>query len=143
MSKFDGQRDDLHAIWDSFIPEKHAKQAGQSYASAAKAWPETLHQDPNHLAPMGECNGLEDAGGCALAWATDSNHYLYSDVFKDGVNSVTRTDLGGRYYEAAPPAVDELVLRAGLRLAAWISALYQERERMETGLFEQDGEMIN
>jgi hypothetical protein len=63
-----------------------------------------------------------------LAWARESNRWLCDYVLKDGVEAIRGKALGDEYYEGAVPIVEELIGKAGWRLAGLIKAL-AERER--------------
>jgi len=79
-------------------------------------WAQTLYRAD----PLDEC--MHDAARCALLWAGDANKYVCKYVLKDDIAGLTG-DLGGQYYEGARPIVDEMVGKAGRRLAAWINAV--------------------
>jgi S1/P1 Nuclease len=135
--KFDGHDDNLHAVWDKRIPEKLAKKRGDNYMVAAKKWAKKLHDAPTtgdegHESAL-TCDDLNDAQDCALIWANDSNKFICSYVLKDDIDGVTGVDLGGDYYEGAIPIVEQLITRAGKRLAAWMKALQLQHDmQLET-----------
>ena len=66
---------------------------------------------------------IENAIGTATAWARDANSYVCSVVLPGGIGSVENKDLGpsGPYYRNAYPTINELLARAGYRLAAWLN----------------------
>lgn len=70
-----------------------------------------------------ECTDVQDAAGCALAWANEANSYICSYVLKDDVEGVEGRNLATDYYEGAVPIVDYLIGKAGVRLAGWLNAL--------------------
>jgi hypothetical protein len=111
---FNGSHTNLHSVWDTLIPKKHA--GGEDELEAAWNWAQALYSEQ----PLGEC--VDDAASCALQWASESNAYVCSYVMADGFADV---DLGDLYYDGAVPIVDDLVAKAGRRLAAWINAMTQ------------------
>jgi hypothetical protein len=122
--RFDDRSDDLHAVWDTAIPEKHAGSGDkEAEMSDAKAWAEKLFNNANTELLAAECQDLDRAQDCALQWAGEANQFVCSYVLKDGVDGVTGVDLGGAYFDGAAPVVDDLISRAGRRLGAWINAL--------------------
>lgn len=127
--EFDNKHDDLHAIWDNFIPEKRAKKRSDTVTAAARKWAKKLHDaaetggPPDTMFADLKCDDFTDVEDCALLWANDSNDYVCTHVFPDGVDAVKGVDLGGDYYDHAFPAVEALITRAGKRLAVWCKAL--------------------
>jgi len=123
--EFDGRRTNLHSIWDTNIPEK--MRGKHNLQATAKAWATELFQaaqsrlGPNSLAA--ECQDLNTAEKCALAWATEANAWICKMVLKD---DVADQELGGEYFNEAVPIVEELIEKAGRRLGAWINALYAQ-----------------
>lgn len=109
---FDGRHTNLHSVWDTLIPHKHA--GGDNETLAAWEWARTLYDDR----PLHEC--MSDAAECGLEWAGEANTYVCSYVLAKAVHD---RELGGDYYEGAIPIIDGLVQKAGRRLAAWINAI--------------------
>lgn len=70
-----------------------------------------------------ECTNVQDAAGCALAWATEANTFICSYVLKDDVEGVEGRNLATDYYDGAVPIVDYLIGKAGVRLAGWLNSL--------------------
>ena len=123
---FHRRHTNLHSVWDTAIPEKHAGRADGIVA--AGVWAASLYEadaDPdNSLAD--ECQDLEDAQTCALLWAGDANKFVCEYVLKDDVEGVEGVDLAGEYYEGAVPVIDQMIAKAGRRLGAWLNALAAE-----------------
>ncbi|KAL7269489.1 hypothetical protein RUND412_007852 [Rhizina undulata] len=123
---FDGQHTNLHHVWDTSIPTKHL---GGGAVRNAVAWANTLDE---YVSPGGKYSelvgnwtscvdpSLEEE--CALVWANESNDwvckYVLPDTYPAGFEN---TELGDEYFEGAEEIVDELVAKAGLRLAAWLN----------------------
>jgi hypothetical protein len=119
------KRTNLHAVWDSMIIEKliewHPKDDEQSFA---KDWANKLYGANARGLQLGsECDDVQNAQGCALGWAAEANKWVCDYVLKDDVGGVEGQDLSGDYYVGAVPVVEDLIGKAGRRLAAWINAL--------------------
>ena len=110
---FDGRRTNLHSVWDALMANKHAG-SGDDEMQAAWTWAQSLHRD----GPLDEC--VRDAAECGLVWASEANAYVCSYVLAEDVQG---GDLGGEYYRGAVPILDEMVGKAGRRLAAWINSM--------------------
>ncbi|KAI2464525.1 nuclease S1 precursor [Annulohypoxylon bovei var. microspora] len=147
---YDGDDTNLHAIWDSQIPESIS---GGSSLTTAKSWATTLIKGifpfppspylkhnpiPNKpteidsgdykSAAAGWVSGLSVASSTtqtatALKWATESNAYVCSTVLKGGVSAVENQDLSGDYTTAAQPVVGLQIAKQGYRLAKWLDAI--------------------
>ncbi|KIW09839.1 hypothetical protein PV08_11940 [Exophiala spinifera] len=131
---FDHHATNLHSVWDTFIPNKHAGPDTRDHDDellAAFRWAQRLfaqsQSEPHdtHSSPTAVTNNvddecLSDATDCGLLWASEANAYVCSYVL---AHDVLHKDLGGTYYEGAVPIVDELIGKAGRRLAAWINAI--------------------
>ena len=135
--RFHGRHTNLHSVWDTAIPEKHAGRADGMVA--ASIWAERLYEadpDPDNSL-TDECQDLDDAQTCALLWAGDANKFVCEYVLKDDVEGVKGMDLAGEYYEGAVPVVDEMIAKGGRRLGAWLNALadqYAEDKLLDGGL---------
>jgi hypothetical protein len=58
---------------------------------------------------------LNDPVSTTLTWATESNAVVCTTVLPRGIEGVEGQDLSGDYYEAAVPAVELQVAKAGYR----------------------------
>lgn len=70
-----------------------------------------------------ECTDLANPNECGIQWATETNKFVCVYVLAPGLDWIKENDLGGEYYEGAVPLVEVLIVRAGVRLAAWINAI--------------------
>ncbi|MCJ1261679.1 hypothetical protein MMC22_001545 [Lobaria immixta] len=143
---FGNKTTNLHSIWDDDVPEKLAGSGSGSTADEkanAAGWANTLNGQISSAsfqpksrgriarhdcmrsrdAVADECTDLQDAAGCALGWASETNSYICSYVLKDDVEGVEGKDLATDYYDGAVPIVDYLIGKAGVRLAGWLNAL--------------------
>jgi hypothetical protein len=119
------KRTNLHAVWDSDIIEKLLGwHKGDDEQSLAKDWADKLYGGGASELHLGsECDDVQNAQGCALAWASEANQRVCAYVLKDDVQGVEGQNLAGEYYDGAVPVVEDLIGKAGRRLAAWINAL--------------------
>ena len=123
---YDGDDTNLHAVWDSAIPE--AVAGGKSKA-VAKTWAANLttaiQSGAYKAASAGWIGGLDvaKAEAVALTWARESNTFVCSTVLAQGLEFLEKTDLAGNYTSAAAPVVGEQVAKQGLRLAKWLDAV--------------------
>lgn len=119
------KRTNLHSVWDSMIIEKLIGwRHGDDEQSSAKDWANKLYSaDARGLQLGSECDDVQNAQDCALSWAGEANQWVCKYVLKDDVEGVEGKDLSEDYYDGAVPIVEDLVGKAGRRLAAWINAL--------------------
>jgi hypothetical protein len=136
-------KENLHGIWDTDIVHKinHLKhnEKHNEEKTAAKAWANTLYSSSANLAD--ECTDVNNAEGCAIAWATETNAYICSYVLAKGKEWLESNDLGGSYYKGAVPVVTGQITNAGVRLGAWINAIAAARSSQHQFL-SQNGENV-
>ncbi|KAI1650728.1 nuclease S1 precursor [Daldinia loculata] len=127
--QYDGDDTNLHAAWDSNIPESIS---GGSSQSSAKSWASDLIKEINSGSYKSQAaswvSGLSVASAdkqtsTALKWATESNAYVCSTVLPDGISAVENKDLSGQYTTTAQPVVDLQIAKQGYRLAKWLDAI--------------------
>jgi hypothetical protein len=63
---------------------------------------------------------ITDPVSTAMVWASDSNSFVCSTVMPNGVSAVESVDLGGAYYTAAIPIVEEQIAKAGYRYVSFL-----------------------
>lgn len=100
---------------------------------AAFRWAQRLYsqdaQDDTHTSSSSVSNEcLSDATECSLSWASEANSHICSYVL---AHDVLHQELGGTYYEGAVPIIDDLVGKAGRRLAAWINTITNNIDDMD------------
>ncbi|KAL6243078.1 hypothetical protein RBB50_010178 [Rhinocladiella similis] len=143
---FDNHATNLHSVWDTLIPNKHAgpdtlsqsQSQSDSHSSspayttlkydhddevlAAFRWAQRLYAQDTRSSSSTTTNDecLSDATDCSLSWASEANSYVCSYVL---AHDVLHQELGGTYFEGAVPIIDDLIGKAGRRLAAWINAI--------------------
>lgn len=115
---FDGVPANLHAIWDTNMPEKLV--GGYSLAYAAH-WALKLSAEINSGAYSPEAASwltgitLSDPESTALIWAEQANAFVCTTVLPGGVEAVEGQELGGAYYESSVPVIQLQIARAGYR----------------------------
>jgi hypothetical protein len=120
---FDGYTDNLHSIWDTWMPEKiRAIPSSPAPTDAqlrtdASAWATALKSTSINVNTT--CNYATDPLDCAMFMAQEVNAFDCSTVFKYSYTG----ELNGTYYKEATPVITELINRAGVRLANWINAI--------------------
>ncbi|KAK3940315.1 S1/P1 nuclease [Diplogelasinospora grovesii] len=123
---YDGESTNLHAIWDSNIPESIS---GGSTLAAAKSWATTLTTAIETGTYKSEAAGwvsdldINNAETSALAWAKESNADVCSTVLAKGITYVEDNDLSGSYTTTATPVVNLQIAKQGYRLAKWLDAI--------------------
>lgn len=137
---YNGDRTNLHAIWDTQIPE--AISDGSSLADA-KTWattlttgesltllssrryglltmfvyPKAIKTGEYSSLATGWVSGLSIANSqtTATKWASESNAAVCSTVLRQGVAFVEDNDLGGSYTTSASPVVKLQIAKQGYR----------------------------
>ena len=123
---FDGKATNLHATWDTSIPQKLAGIATLPNAHKFAATLTTRIKTGAYKSmAAGWLKGIDinDPVTTATGWAAGANGFVCSLVLKDGITVVEGQDLGGAYFTKASPAVEMLLAQAGYRLAAWLDLL--------------------
>lgn len=128
---FDNHTDNLHSIWDTDMPHKingieHRLKHNQEKLASLK-WAKHLIQQNKHRPTTAECTDVTNPQTCLRTWAEETNRLNCAVVFKRGIKYLTNEDLAREYYDDAVPFIEEQIYKAGIRLAAWINALAEER----------------
>lgn len=125
---FDGEDWNLHAVWDTAIPNQ-IRHVDNVSLSDAKAWAADLTKAiksgkyKSRAHSWIEGDDISDAKNSALTWATDTNSYVCSVVLPDGVEAVETTDLAGAYFNKSVETVELQIAKGGFRLANWLDQL--------------------
>ncbi|KAJ4343918.1 hypothetical protein N0V95_006520 [Ascochyta clinopodiicola] len=123
---FNGAVTNLHAAWDTAIPQK---QAGVYSLANAQKWATTLTTEIKTGSYAKESKtwstGLSAKSpvDSAMVWASDANSFVCTTVIPKGADAVRNQELSGAYYTSAIPVVQKQIAKAGFRLAAWLDAI--------------------
>ncbi|GMG23997.1 unnamed protein product [Aspergillus oryzae var. brunneus] len=123
---YDGETTNLHHIWDTNMPEE---AAGGYSLSVAKTYADLLTERiktgtySSKKDSWTEGIDIKDPVSTSMIWAADANTYVCSTVLDDGLAYINSTDLSGEYYDKSQPVFEELIAKAGYRLAAWLDLI--------------------
>ncbi|KAH7074777.1 S1/P1 nuclease-domain-containing protein [Paraphoma chrysanthemicola] len=129
---FNGAKTNLHAIWDTAIPQK---AIGNFSQATAMSWAANLTSEIRHGQYKKESRtwlkgiDADDAVDSSLVWARDANKFVCSTVLPNGPDAVFAQELSGAYYETAIPVVKKQIAKAGFRLAAWLDAIVEAADK--------------
>ncbi|PBP25278.1 hypothetical protein BUE80_DR003657 [Diplocarpon rosae] len=123
---FNNNATNLHAAWDTKIPEKliggYTPALAESWASKLTARIENGSYSHESLSWLVDTS-LQDPGETALSWAQETNSFVCTIVLPDGQEAVEGKEISGAYYESAIPVVEKQIAKAGYRLAAWLNLI--------------------
>lgn len=144
---FDGRVSNLHAVWDTAIPEK---RAGGYSLDDAFMWAGNLSTAIrsgvfSHIAQSWlDGTDVQDPVGSSMVWATGANRLVCEVVLKEGKEALEGGELNGTYYKAAIDVVELQIARAGYRyvssplgfrciadnyrLATWLNLIVEGQE---------------
>lgn len=115
---FDGRTSNLHAVWDTAIPER---RAGGYSLDDAFMWASNLSTAVrsgvySHVA-QSWLDGMDvhDPIKSSMIWATEANRLVCEVVLKEGKEALAGKELNGTYYEAAIDVVELQIAKAGYR----------------------------
>lgn len=123
---FDGHDTNLHATWDTSIPEELRGGYG---LSVARTWAANLTTEivngtfADHKSSWVAGLDIKDPKATSLGWATDANQYVCSVVMPDGADVLKTEDLYPEYYDSAVETVEMQIAKGGYRLAKWLDAI--------------------
>ncbi|MCJ1414904.1 hypothetical protein MMC32_001234 [Xylographa parallela] len=123
---FAGTTTNLHAVWDTSIPQKYA---GSATLAHAKTWATTLTADIKTGAYKNLTSGwleginLNDPVTTATGWASEANAIVCTTVVPNGWSAVAGKDLSTTYYTSVLPTIQLQHATAGYRLAAWLNLI--------------------
>ncbi|CAG8950758.1 hypothetical protein HYFRA_00002971 [Hymenoscyphus fraxineus] len=123
---FDGAATNLHAVWDTSIPQKFAGSATLAHAHTFAANLTDAIQNgvyKNESATWLKGIDLSVPVETAMLWAVDANAFVCTAVIPEGPNVTTTIDLGGEYYRENIPVVQRQLAKAGYRLAKWLDLI--------------------
>lgn len=117
----------LHAIWDTDIPDKMRGGHEKDETEQATEWADELFTAGT---PDGSCTDVTTSQDCALVWAGEANAQVCAYVLKDDVEGVEGRNLAEEYADGAEPIITALIAKAGFRLGAWINGLAAQSAAM-------------
>jgi hypothetical protein len=124
---FDGYSDNLHADWDTYMPQK---LIGGSSLTYAQTWANTLISEidsgsfKSQAASWISGDAISDPITTATRWASDANGYVCSVVMPDGAAALQTGDLYPTYYDSAIGTIELQIAKGGYRLANWLNMIY-------------------
>lgn len=137
---FAGYNDNLHADWDTYIPEK---KVGGGKLTDAQSWAGSLVTEIESGSfkdqAAGWINGddVTDPIKSATTWASDANAYVCSVVMPDGASALQNGDLYPTYYNSVIGTVELQIAKGGYRLGNWLNHIYTTKvaKRSESEIF--------
>jgi hypothetical protein len=120
---WDGEKTNLHAIWDTQIPVKEAD--GKSASEWADEMIGLIDNGKYNATGWLDTTSVTDIKATAMSWANDANDYVCTDVLPDGREAVEAkgVDLAGAYFEKHGAVTKELIARAGYRLGGLLNLI--------------------
>jgi hypothetical protein len=119
---FEGQNVSLHFVWDLSMPQKLTKSNESTEKAAAVVWAERLFDMASNQV-LDDESALTSFHASALSFAMETNQWVCKYVVKQGFASLKSNELSGDYYEGAVPIIEDLLSKAGRRLASWINLI--------------------
>ncbi|KIW95063.1 uncharacterized protein Z519_03644 [Cladophialophora bantiana CBS 173.52] len=121
---YDGEKTNLHHIWDTEIVEQLAD--GQDAEGFAKSLTAAIKAGDYgwDVGSWLDSVSLNETQTTAMAWASEANAFVCTDVLSAGVDAVEEDDLSGTYYKAHYDVARTQIARAGYRLGAWLNLIY-------------------
>ena len=125
---FDGYSDNLHADWDTYMPEK---LIGGHELSDAQSWADTLIGEitsgsyKSQAASWIKGDDVGDAITTATRWASDANSFVCTTVMPDGADALHKGDLYPAYFNSAISTIELQIAKAGYRLGNWLNMVYK------------------
>jgi S1/P1 Nuclease len=115
---FDGKATNLHAVWDTSVPEK---LVGGYSLELAQGWATDLTQAissgtyKDQAAAWLDGMSLDDPVSTTMVWAKEANQFVCSTVMPNGADALEGQELDGDYYDTAVPVVQLQIAKAGYR----------------------------
>lgn len=124
---YKGYSDNLHADWDTYMPET---LIGGTSLSDAKTWATQLIQEidsggyKSQAASWIEGDDIKDVITTASRWASDGNSYVCTVVMPNGAAVLETGDLYPTYYNSVIGTIELQIAKGGYRLANWLNMVY-------------------
>lgn len=123
-----GYSDNLHADWDTYMPET---LIGGSSLADALTWATELTTEINTGAYASLAASWIDgddpsaAQDTAMTWASDANAYVCTVVMPNGAAALEdASDLYPTYYDSVIPTIELQIAKGGYRLGNWLNLIY-------------------
>ncbi|KAJ4403999.1 hypothetical protein N0V85_004956 [Neurospora sp. IMI 360204] len=142
---FLGYKTNLHAAWDTSIPNTmlgispptsaanitNADFLGWANNLAAKINQGPYRKDVRRWLRYHSVTDRKAAERAAAAWAQDGNEEVCHYVMKIPGNQLNGTEIGGDYYKGAAEVVERSIIKGGVRLAGWLNLIFDKRTGFE------------
>ncbi|KAJ7647757.1 S1/P1 nuclease-domain-containing protein [Roridomyces roridus] len=135
---FQGFSDNLHADWDTYMPEV---LAGSATLANAQAWANTLTTDINSgsyksvAASWIAGDDISDVVTTATRWAADANAFVCTVVMPNGAAALSSaSDLYPTYYNSAIGTIELQIAKGGYRLGNWLNMVYEQNIAAKRGI---------
>ncbi|KAK3398426.1 S1/P1 nuclease [Sordaria brevicollis] len=142
---FKGYKTNLHAAWDTSIPNTmlgispptsaanitNADFLGWANNLAAKINLGQYRGDVRRWLRHHKSTNRKGAERAAAAWAQDGNEEVCHYVMKIPGNQLNGTEIGGDYYKGAAEVVERSIIKGGVRLAGWLNLIFDRRTGFE------------
>ncbi|KAJ7178097.1 putative nuclease PA3 [Mycena filopes] len=140
--KYQGFSDNLHADWDTYMPQT---LIGGSTLADAQSWANTLVTEitsgayKSAAASWIKGDTPSAAVASATRWAADANALVCTVVMPNGAAALTAmSDLYPTYYNSAIPTIELQIAKGGYRLANWLNLIYTSEVARRRGLEDRD-----
>ncbi|KAJ5548541.1 hypothetical protein N7513_005775 [Penicillium frequentans] len=127
---FNGYSDNLHADWDTYMPEQ---LIGGYALTDAQSWANTLINEitsgtyKSEAASWIQGDTISDVVTTATRWASDANSYVCSVVMPNGAAALQTGDLYPTYYNSAIGTIELQIAKGGYRLGNWLNLIYHTK----------------
>ncbi|KAJ5204102.1 uncharacterized protein N7498_004981 [Penicillium cinerascens] len=124
---FNGYSDNLHADWDTYMPEQ---LIGGDTLSDAQSWANTLISEitsgsyKSQAASWIEGDTISDTITTATRWASDANAFVCTVVMPNGAAALQTGDLYPTYYNSVIGTIELQIAKGGYRLGNWLNLIY-------------------
>lgn len=128
--RFLGKATNLHAAWDTAIPNRMLNTTSPGFIEAL-GWANNLGANVNagkfkhDVKSWIKHHDIKKPAKSATKWAQDSNKLVCEYVLEDGPKKINGTEIGGKYYEDSVDIVEMQIAKGGIRLAAWLNMIFE------------------
>lgn len=132
---FNGYRTNLHAAWDTSIPNAMLGFLPTAVITAGDSlgWANNIAAKINageykprvaRWLRYHSVKNRREEERAATAWSNESNDEVCEYGLARSPDSYNGTEIGGAYYRGARPIVEMSVAKAGVRLAGWLNLVF-------------------